>query len=164
MLMEQGSTQEAMAEFKCLQDQVIKRFDPYVVMSIANIYYEWSTRVRGSSQQGDLLKKAMEKYMQVLENDEANVFAAVGVANVLAEHNKVSDALDILKGVRDATPNSIKSPNLLVNLAHLNVVQENYESAVHLYMNALERLPNGDLEIELYLAKAHFLSKSFEQC
>lgn len=165
MLVELGFTKEGLGEFKVLQDQILKSYDSYLILSIANIYYEWSTRVRFDPQeQGNLLKKAMEKYIFVLENDESNVFAAVGVANVLAEHGKVVDAIEILKGINEACPKSIQVPNVLVNLAHLNMANENYEAAIPLYIKALERLPpgRGDLEIELFLAKAYFANKAFE--
>lgn len=76
--------------------------------------------------------------MQVLEADEQNVFATLGIANVLAEFNKVGEAIEILKGIREASPSHIQIPNVLVNLAHLNVVLENYESAINLYNKALE--------------------------
>jgi tetratricopeptide (TPR) repeat protein len=113
-----------------------------------------------------MLKSAMEKYIVVLESDESNVFAALGIANVLAEHNKVPEAIEILKGVKEASPSHITLPNVIINLAHLNIVQENYESAINLYKIALEKYPQnkGDLECELYLAKAFFLSKQFEKC
>ena len=64
----------------------------------------------------------MEKYIQVLENDESNVFASLGVASVLAEHNKVNEAIEILKGVKEASPMHIQMPNVLINLAHMNIV------------------------------------------
>ena len=35
-----------MKEFKILQDDILKGFDSYIVLSVANIYYEWSTRMR----------------------------------------------------------------------------------------------------------------------
>jgi predicted negative regulator of RcsB-dependent stress response len=49
----------------------------------------------------------MEKYKQVLENDESNLFAAMGIASVLAEFNKVNEAIEILKGVKEFTPSHI---------------------------------------------------------
>jgi tetratricopeptide (TPR) repeat protein len=67
------------------------------------------------------------------------VFAAIGIANVLAEFNKVIEAIEILKGVKEASPAHITMPNVLMNLAHLNVVQENYEAAINLYKIALEK-------------------------
>lgn len=44
----------------------------------------------------------MDKYIHVLENDESNVFASIGIANVLAEFNKVFEAVEILKGIKEA--------------------------------------------------------------
>lgn len=112
-----------MQEFKVLQDQILKSYDPYIALSTANIHYEWSTRYRGDpNRQGDFLKRAMEKYINVLENDETNVFASIGIACVLAEHNKVSEAIEILKGVKEACPSHIQQPLILINLAHLNIV------------------------------------------
>ncbi len=46
MLLDLNCTEEAMQEFRILQDQIIKRFDSYIVLSLGNIYYEWSTRLR----------------------------------------------------------------------------------------------------------------------
>lgn len=104
----------------------------------------------------------MDKYIQVLEVDESNIFAAMGIASVLAEHNKVLEAMEILKGVKEATPAHVTVPNVLINLAHLNVVQGSFEAAINLYKIALEKGPSFDSEI--YLAKAYFLSKQFELC
>lgn len=49
MLFDLGFTQAALDEFKHLQDKIIKNFDPYIVLSVAGIYYEWSTRCRLSN-------------------------------------------------------------------------------------------------------------------
>lgn len=46
MLLDQNQTQESYQEFKYLQDTVMKTFDSYIVLSVANIYYEWSTSCR----------------------------------------------------------------------------------------------------------------------
>lgn len=98
----------------------------------------------------------------MLEVDESNIFAAMGIASVLAEHNKVLEAMEILKGVKEATPAHVTVPNVLINLAHLNVVQGNFEAAINLYKIALEKGPSFDGEI--YLAKAYFLSRQFDLC
>jgi tetratricopeptide (TPR) repeat protein len=51
----------------------------------------------------------------------------------------------------------------MLNLAHLNVVLENFETAMNLYQKALEKFPNN-VEIQLYLAKAYFMNKQFDIC
>jgi len=45
MLFDVCQTEKAVKEFKDLE-QIIKSFDSYIVLSVANIYYEWSTRMR----------------------------------------------------------------------------------------------------------------------
>ena len=45
MLFDMMQSEKAVKEFKDIE-AVIKCFDSYVVLSVANIYYEWSTRLR----------------------------------------------------------------------------------------------------------------------
>lgn len=54
----------------------------------------------------------MDKYISVLESDETNVFASLGVANVLAEHNKVHEAMEVYKVLKESNPNI---PHPLIN-------------------------------------------------
>jgi len=49
----------------------------------------------------------MEKYITVLERDESNIYAAMGIACVLAEYNKILEALEILRAVKEACPSHI---------------------------------------------------------
>jgi hypothetical protein len=46
----------------------------------------------------------MDKYIAVLEIDEANTFASLGIANVLAEFNKVNEAMEIFKIIKENNP------------------------------------------------------------
>ena len=110
-----------------------------------------------------LLKKAMDKYIAVLEFDEANVFATLGVGNILAEHGKLNEAMEIYKVVKECNPN-IYHP--WINQAHLSIAQSNYEGAVNLYSKCLEKFfPGGkNLEIELYMCKAYYKMKQFDTC
>ena len=97
-------SEKAVKEFKDIE-AVIKCFDSYVVLSVANIYYEWSTRLRDDdNKQAEFLQRANEKYKMVLEHDESNIFAAMGIACVLAEFNKVEEAVEILKKLMEASP------------------------------------------------------------
>jgi len=50
MLADNHFTEESVNEFKTLQDKILKSYDSYIVLSVANIYYEWSTRCRGNEQ------------------------------------------------------------------------------------------------------------------
>lgn len=64
------------------------------------------------------MKKAMDHYTAVLEVDDANVFATLGVGNILAEHGKLPEAMEIYKIVKESNPN-IFHP--LFNQAHLSM-------------------------------------------
>lgn len=57
--------------------------------------------------------------MKVLEFDESNLYAAMGIACILAEFNKVEEAVEILKKLNESTPSHIQRPSILINLAHL---------------------------------------------
>ena len=46
----------------------------------------------------------MDKYVQVLEFDEANCFATLGVGNVLAEYGKLNEAMEVFKVVKESNP------------------------------------------------------------
>lgn len=152
--------EKAYEEFRYVLAE-LKQVDSYALIGQGNINYEWSTRQRENLQSQELLlKKAMDKYMNVLEFDEANCFAALGVANVLAEHNKLTEAMEVYKVLKENNPNMYHA---LLNQAHLQVELGNYESAINLYKKSLELFPGGmNLEIELYLAKVYYKMKSYD--
>ena len=54
--------------------------------------------------QSEFLQRANEKYKQVLEFDESNIFAAMGIACIFAEFNKVEEAVEILRKLMEASP------------------------------------------------------------
>ena len=91
--------------------------DSYAMCGIANINYDISTLYRNDQKNQEIyLKKAMDRYMAVLESDEFNSFAALGVANILAEHGKQNEAFEIYKVLAVSNPNMYHP---LVNQAHL---------------------------------------------
>lgn len=162
LLSDVSELDKAYEEFKFVADKLCKG-DSYALVGLANINYEQSTRCRENLQHQEmLLKKAMDKYVNVLEIDEANAYAALGVANVLAEHNKLSEALEIYKSLKETCP---ALAHVLVNQAHLQVEAKNFEGAINLYLKALEKFPgNANLEVELFLSKAYFKMGAFEKC
>lgn len=100
--------------------------------------------------------------MQVLEMDEANAYAALGVANVLTEHGKINESMDIYKALKENCPNM---SHALVNLGHLSVFQQSFVNAINFYNKALELFEGGrNLEIELYLSKAYYVQKDYFSC
>jgi len=103
--------------------------DSYAVMGIANIEYEASIANRSKPQE-KYLQSAMERYLYVLEHDEANAYATLGIANVLAEYGKFEEASEIYKVLRDTCP---EMPHAMVNSAHLLVERKSYEQAIVIY-------------------------------
>jgi len=60
----------------------------------------------------------MDRYITTLEYDEANCFATLGVANVLAEYGKLNEAMEIYKVLKESNPNMYHP---LMNQAHLSM-------------------------------------------
>lgn len=103
----------------------------------------------------------MDRYINVLDKDESNCFATLGIGNILAEYGKLNEAMEIYKVLKESNPN-MHHP--LLNQAHLSMSQKNYEVAVNLYSKCLEKFFVGgkNLEIEMYLAKAYYMMKSYD--
>lgn len=51
-----------------------------------------------------------------------------------------------------------------MNRAHLSIGQKNFEIAINLYENILERFLPNDLKTEMFLSKAYFIKGDFEHC
>lgn len=47
----------------------------------------------------------MDRYMHILDKDEGNCFATLGIGNVLAEHGKLNEAMEIYKVLKESNPN-----------------------------------------------------------
>ena len=121
LLYDDGKYLESANEFKT----IISKFgqDSYSFMGLANIAFHNALvcgkalgQNMGKGQQDALMVKSYNKYLDVLTHEQANSYAALGVANVLAFFNKVDDAVEIYKIIQLASPNM---PQALVNHAHL---------------------------------------------
>jgi len=138
--------------------------DSYARIGIANIHYQISTQLRNNIDSQEIeLRKAMQQYFSVLELDEMNTAGSLGIANVLSEYGKVTEAKEIFKVLETSETDDQILKNALLNHAHLLMSDENNEFAVNLYQAAHEKFPN-DLQISLYLAKAHFKRKNYSVC
>ena len=60
----------------------------------------------------------MDRYMHILDKDEGNCFATLGISNVLAEHGKLNEAMEIYKVLKESNPNLYQP---LLNQAHLSM-------------------------------------------
>ncbi len=105
----------------------------------------------------------MTQYFGVLELDEMNTAGSLGIANVLSEYNKITESKEIYKVLQtsDTDPEILKSA--MLNHAHLLMSDDQNEFAINLYQAAHDKYPD-DLQISLYLAKAHFKRKNYAEC
>ena len=105
----------------------------------------------------------MQQYFSVLELDEMNTAGSLGIANILSEYNKVTEAKEIFKVVENSETDPFIIRHAMLNHAHLLMNDENNEFAINLYQAAHDKFPD-DLMIALFLAKAHFKRKNYDEC
>jgi RNA polymerase-associated protein CTR9 len=136
------------------------RNDPYVNLQIANIFL--STSKLYPTKKAKYIKIAQNYFLSVLTNDPHNIYAANGLAIVFKEQGLIDEAKDFFMQVREATSNI---PDVWINLAHINLLQRQYENAIRLYQSCLRDFyGNSDPNVLLYLAKAYFEDGRLEEC
>ena len=89
--------------------------------------------------------------------DAGNVWAANGVGAVLAEHGALGDAHRVMGQVQDeaaAAEGLMPMPDVILNVANLQLAQQDYYSAIQMYTATLRRFHhNKDPTVLLYLAR-----------
>ena len=80
----------------------------------------------------------MQMYFTILERDDQNCAASLGIANVLNEYDKRSEAVEIYKLLANSEPNSATGINARVNQGHIAMWDSNYDLAANLYKSALQ--------------------------
>ena len=75
----------------------------------------------------------MNQYFSVLELDEMNTAGSLGIANVLSEYGKVTEAKEIYKVIETSETDPLIVKHALLNHAHLLMNDENSEYAINLY-------------------------------
>lgn len=92
-----------------------------------------------------------------------NTAGSLGIGNILSEYNKVTEAKEIFKVIENSETDPSIIKHALLNHAHLLMNEENNEFAINLYQAGRDKFPD-DLQIALYLAKAHFKRKNYSEC
>ena len=131
-------------------------------------------------------------FLNVLNKDPRNVYASQGLACVLAEQGKLSEAKEIFQQVKeitgavaggagkDATRDELDLPDVWCNLGHIFVQQGSYVAAVKHYLHCLRsfRAPGSSavaaaastattrslttVQVLTYLARAYYLSDAMQ--
>jgi len=138
--------------------KIYKRFpnDGYNLVSLGNL-----SVMSRKKHDFKRLQNASKWFHKALDKDSNNVYAAHGLAVCLAELGELEKAKNIFYQVRE----KCNIPELLVNQAHILMVQQNYPHAITLYEKALRRLPesrHGD--VPMYLANALYQKGDYERC
>ncbi|EDQ85651.1 uncharacterized protein MONBRDRAFT_34178 [Monosiga brevicollis MX1] len=127
--------------------------DGYSEMCLANICLAND----GHKKPGMDRHAARQRYEKVLRADSHNIYAANGIACVLALDDEYSASKDILLQVREAVGTDRRAAQIWTNLAHLYVKQESFMEAIQLYKAVLSRFfHNRDTDILSYLMRAEY--------
>ena len=99
--------------------------------------------------------------MQAWQIDDSNVYATIGMANILVESGMIEEGLEIYNTVKDEIPQSCTP---MFNIAHINMIQGNFDNALNIYKKALSKFyRNHNYDIECWIANTYFIKKDLEQ-
>ena len=108
--------------------------DPYALLSLGNLYY--AAKFENKEKDAKYTKLAQDFFWKALQIDPKNIFAANGLGIIEAEQGNIQLAKDIFIKVREATDSV---PSLWVNLGHVYLLEKQYDSAIKMYQNCLQR-------------------------
>ena len=146
----------------------LEQNDPFTFVLIGNINYDIAYHLRNfGGKLSDLnmrIQKALEFYFAALELDYSNVYAAVGLANCLAEFNITGPALDIYKSIGEKLHGCLSR---LVNEALIYINDKKYSKAINILSKLLPRLKEFDhsdyQDVEIIYTKALLDNGDFDK-
>ena len=133
--------------------------DIYATLALGNLHYEIAMTSREGAEKN--FQKSIQYFLKVVDMDEYNCYAAIGVAMILAENGDLKQSLDVFKQVFDIQPTL---DFLLVNRATILMVQGQLDQAVKFYRKAWEKSAIDKEIIGTYLAFAYFIAGKFTDC
>jgi tetratricopeptide (TPR) repeat protein len=99
------------------------------------------------------LSRALDYYKRVLHKESGNIYAANGVAMVLAQSGRLVESKRIFAQLREAASGQLG--HVWTNLAHIHLHLKEYGPATKLYQSALDRFHNGqNVPLMLCIAKS----------
>lgn len=78
--------------------------------------------------------KALKMYLKALEKDDSNIYAVLGLANIIGEHGMSFEASKLYKLIVEMKPDI---PHAYVNLAHLSGGDGNNATSLAMYRKCL---------------------------
>lgn len=141
--------------------------DPYTFVFIGNIYYEIALnyrKIQVKDREKNFnfnLAKALECYYKTIEIDKYNCYAAVGIANVLAEFNLTKYSVETYKIASEKQP---ENPNPVINEGILLMNDKKHEHAIMHFNKILKKFFKGkNPELEMLIAKNYIDNKEFDK-
>lgn len=125
------------------------KHDRYALIGMGNLYLQTAREMPRNSdsekaKRSAMYSKAAEFFEKALQLDPKNAYAAQGVAIAMIEDKKdFKGALSIFMQVRE----TIKDPNVYINLGHLFAELRQYSKAIEHYEAALSKSGNSDAQI-----------------
>lgn len=86
----------------------------------------------------------MQGYFKILEIDDHNCSGSLGIANVLCEYGKISQANEVYKLLAISEPSSLVGRHGVVNQGHVATWSSEYDRAINLYNQALEHIERDE--------------------
>lgn len=141
--------------------QNYEKHDRYALIGMGNLYLQTAREMRRETDQdkakrSSMYSKAVEFFDKALQLDSKNAYAAQGIAIAMVEDKRdYKVALSIFMKVRD----TVKEPNVLVNLGHIFAELKQYSKSIEHYEAALAKDRAHDAQIlaclgRTWLAKA----------
>jgi tetratricopeptide (TPR) repeat protein len=158
---ENGNESEALNSL----NEIVKHYDDkdiYTLVFIGNIYYEAACQIRSKQTEfNNRLARALELYIQALEIDKYNSYAANGIANVLAEFNILNQSLDTYKNITEKHSSNYSA---FINEALVYINDNKFDKANIILNKILKKYyKNNNPIVENLLAKTLIEMKEFEK-
>ncbi|KFX93969.1 hypothetical protein V490_04573 [Pseudogymnoascus sp. VKM F-3557] len=125
------------------------KHDRYALIGMGNLYLQTAREMPRNSdsekaKRSSMYSKAAEFFEKALQLDPKSAFAAQGIAIAMIEDKKdFKGALSIFMQVRE----TVKDPNVYINLGHLFAELRQYSKAIEHYEAALSKNSGSDAQI-----------------
>ncbi|KAG9246403.1 hypothetical protein BJ878DRAFT_497313 [Calycina marina] len=142
-----------------------EKHDRYALIGMGNLYLMSARNMRRETdhekqKRSGMYNKAVEFFDKALQLDPKNAYAAQGIAIALVEDKRdYKAALTIFAKIRD----TIKDPNVFVNLGHIFSDLRQYSKAIENYEMALYRDKAKDPQILTCLGRTWLLKAKAEK-
>ncbi|KAK0417353.1 hypothetical protein QR680_012959 [Steinernema hermaphroditum] len=137
--------------------------DTYSFVALGNVWLETLFSVNRNRENDKKNRdRALMFYSKALKLQPGNIWAANGIACVLAQKGNFAEARDIFAQVRESTTNF---SDVWLNLAHIYMENGQFVSAIQFYTNCMNKFgKQNDAQMLMYLARAYFKADKLQEC